>query len=518
MKKRLKLVMYIISIFAMLFPTATFAWEGDNGYEGGISSGYKPGETKHIYDYQEVCFITGEPIVFKGTLTIAKSPKGDSVITKYTYTNMRNIDKEATLTRSAITLSTKRIQKDNGQIVEETTLTGSPTETVKVGDKTYTIRPNTNGYNFTRSNLIDVKPAINYFAGNTQGRKVYQTGTGTDISTVTVTTTGSFYGYDQYWGTTQTQTVKYVVESVQKNDEEIESWGGTATVNISSTVSKQLRYVENLPQSISFEGGYVQTQYNNSILQYTCTLPEFDSEGNSTDYLETKTGSLKLETFPNELRLVVPSLNHIRGHWAENDIKILYSLEVFKGGEASFNPQQYMTRGEFAAAVVQAAREVPVDPALAGRTTATRTPSRSAKQEVKETFRDVPADSTYFQQVEDAYRRGLITGRGDGTFGKDDLLTFADAIAIFIRSVGLENLAPGDGAVTTFKDNDKIPYYARKAAYVGQRIGLIRGDDRGYMNPGEKLTKARAAALLNRFITYMRDAIKQDYRSHAVNY
>jgi len=34
----------------------------------------------------------------------------------------------------------------------------------------------------------------------------------------------------------------------------------------------------------------------------------------------------------------------------------------------------------------------------------------------------------------------------------------------------------------------------------------------------ENITKARAAVLMNRFIDYMRDDIRQDYRENIINY
>jgi len=55
-----------------------------------------PGKTS--FEYKEVCFITGEPIVFEGTLTIRKTLRqdkttGKNVITaNYTY-NLRNLEK-----------------------------------------------------------------------------------------------------------------------------------------------------------------------------------------------------------------------------------------------------------------------------------------------------------------------------------------------------------------------------------------------------------------------------------------
>lgn len=503
MKRIFNTVVCIFIGLGLLLPAAAFAREGDCGYEGGISSGEAP--RKVSYDYQEVCFITGEPILFKGTLTLKKSLKQGNISATYTY-NLKNTDKAATLTRTLV-YETKVTKKDNGQTIEETALTGTPTESVKIGTATYALK----SYDFTRSRIIDSKPAVDYYAGNIWGKKTYQMGAADSAKTITVEATGNFYGYDQYWGTTEVEAIDYVIQ----NDSKADKWGGTANVTLSSTTTKQIRFIKNQPDQISFDGGYVQSQYNDSILEYTAKLPEFDSGGVSTDKLLDFNDSLKIETFPVETRLPVPNLSQLRGHWAENDVKELYSLEVFKGDDAAFNPQQYMTRAEFAAAIVQTAREVPVDPALVPKTTGK---TGTAATAAPSPFKDVTADNVYFTQINNAYKRGLISGRGNNAFDPGSYLTVADAIALFIRALGLESLAPNPGAVTTFKDNDLIPTYARNAAFVAQRIGLIKGDDRGYLNPNENLTKARAAALLNRFIGYMRDGIRKDYRERAVNY
>jgi hypothetical protein len=79
-------------------------------------------------------------------------------------------------------------------------------------------------------------------------------------------------------------------------------------------------------------------------------------------------------------------------------------------------------------------------------------------------------------------------------------------------------MGPGQNAVTVFRDNDDIPYYARNAAYVAYRIGLVQGDTTGRLNPNQSLTKSRAAALLNRFIDYMREDMARDYREKVLLY
>lgn len=509
MKKTIAAAISLILALGALPAGAVFAREGDSGYDGGISSGYSSG--KIVMDYQELCFITGEPIVLKGTLQIRKQQKQDAITSTYTY-SLKNADKSATLTR-VLNFSTSLATKDNGQIIEETSYSRAPTETLRIGSTSYTLKTS----NFTRSSLVDPKPAINYFAGNLWGKKVYQIGTTANGGTVTVETTGDFYGYEQYWGSAEVQSLYYTVESEKKGGDEPDQWGGTARVTLSSTVTNQLKYFRNEPDQISFEGGYVQSQNNNSILEYTSSMPEFDAGGVSTDRILTKSGSLQLETFPVQKRLPAVDLSNIRGHWAEEDLKLMYGLEIFQGDGRNLKPDQYITKAEFAAAIVQAAKEVPPDPALTTKV-APNASRRAASQPVVSPFDDVSIENTYFDQINSAYNRGLLTGKGSNLFGPNDSITVAEAVTIFIRAVGLESLAPSPLAVTNFRDNDLIPAYARNAAYVAAKIGLVQGDDKGYLRPAEKLTKARAAAMLKRFIVYLQDGIKQDYRDRLVNY
>lgn len=500
---------FITATFIIVLVTGVFrvyAREGDSGYEGGISSGEAPGKTS--FEYKEVCFITGEPIVFEGTLTIRKTLRqdkttGKNVITaNYTY-NLRNLEKDATLTR-VLSYTTTLTEKENGQVIEETGFGGRCTEVVRIGSTTYTLE----NYDFTKTNIKDKKPAVDYFAGNLWGKKTYRTGTGANSGEVTVEISGDYYGYNQIWGTVEAQVLNYVIESQKRSGEVLDRWGGTATVSISSTTTKKIDYVENKPDVISFEGGFVESQYNNSILQYTAKLPEFDHQGVSTDRMVETKGSLMIESFPTSRRLLVPELSHLRGHWAENDIKALYSLEIFKENPSGFNPQEVMTRAEFTEAIVLAAGEVPKDPLLVESRTTKKT--SNTKEEITSPFIDVPTGSKYFESINNAYKRGMISGRGDGTFAPDDYLTTADAITILVKALGLEGLAPSNGAVTVFRDSDDIPRYAKGPVYVAHRIGLVMGDDKGYLRPNEYLTKARAAVIINNFIDYMRNDLRKD--------
>jgi hypothetical protein len=507
-------ILVALAVTCSIFAVPAYARQGDSGYEGGISSGEAPGKTS--FDYKEVCFITGEPIVLSGTLTIKRSIKQDRTTGKdietsnYTY-RLDNLEKGATLTRF-LSYNTIITKKDNGQTIEETSINTNNTEVVRLGNITYTLR----NYDFTKSNITDSKPAVDYFAGNLWGRKTYQAGAGTNTGTVTVEMTGDFYGYNQFWGTTETRLLRYIIESESNNNGKIDKWGGTVDISLSSTTSKQIKYVENEPETISFEGGFVQNQYNSSVMQYISRLPEFDSQGVSTDRLMEMKGSLEIESFPVNTRLPVPDLIHIRGHWAENDIKALYSLEVLKEDAKTFNPQEIMKRAEFADAIVLAAKEVPKD-SLTATAKTSRTVNKKA-EEIISPFLDVSTESKYFENINNAYKRGMISGRGEARFAPDDYLSTADAVTIIIRALGLEGLAPDGGIATTFRDNDDIPAYAHSSVYVAQRIGLVLGDENGYFKPQEHLTKARAAVIINKLINYMRNDLKKDYRERVINY
>lgn len=508
MKKSIGILICILITVTICFPLTVNAWEGDCGYEGGISSGYIPG--KKTFDYKEMCFVSGKPIVMSGTLTLKKSLKQDTIASTYTY-SLSNSDESATLTRT-IDYSTKVTVKDNGQKVEETSLGKKVTEVIKIGSITYTMK----NYAFTRSNLVDPKPGINYFAGNSWGKKTYQVGTDANGQTITVEATGNLYGYDQYWGNTEVQTINYVIKSDprQTTSTTADKWGGTAAVSLSFSSSQKIKFIANEPDQISFDGGYLQTQSKQGIMEYSSKLPEFDSKGISTDNMINSHDSLSIEAFPSQTRLPVASITQVRGHWSENDIKMLYALEVFKGNESIFDPDQFMSRAEFVKALVLAAKEVPVDPALLNKT-ASKT---STKQQTTLPFDDVSKDNIYYNDILTAYKRNLIAGKGENKFRPNETLTVAEALTTFIRALGLESLAPNPGAVTTFKDNDKIPDFARNSAYVAEKIGLVQGDEKGNLKPNDQLTKGRAAAFLNRFINYMREGIIKDYKQHIVNY
>ena len=519
--KALIAVILIVTTFC-LTPLWTFAEKVGLSYDGGINSGNINDVTssKDEFEYKEVCFITGEPIVLTGTVTVNKSTRKDTVSITYRY-DLKNNDKGAALSRN-VSYNIVTVKNADGKETEEISLAKKPTEVIKIKNDTYTLSSS----EFSYSRIVDEKPVVEYVAGNISGKKVYRLGNNNSNGTVTIEYTGRTFGYDQYWGSTETCILDYEISSRKKIGDIYDEWGGNARVTISSSAVKNIEYIENIPEQTSIPGGYLQTENISSILEYSCIFPEFDSNGVSTYRMIEWNDSLKLETFPKQKWLPVYDLSYLRGHWAENEIKLLYSLGAFKNQDGKLNPDEYITRAEFTAALINILNEGNSGasaPSSANTTTATRTSRISsrkgkAEEEIISPYVDVPADYKFFAQIKEAHEKGFVMGRTGDLFYPDDTITLAEVAVIFIRALGLKDLAL-DGYLDTFyRDDVKIPSYAKDAIYSAYRIGIIKGDEKGYIVPDEKITKAKAAVLLNNLINYMKDGIIKDYRERIFGY
>ena len=259
--------------------------------------------------------------------------------------------------------TTKKETKSNGQITESTTLSRTPsrtpTEVITAGGITYRLID----AQFSRSVLTDPKPGINYNAGEFYTKKVYAVGAATlnNPNTITVDMYGKLYAYDQFWSSTQTQKINVLIEANLTGNNGPVKWGGAAEVIASNARRNKLQYSVNEPYQISFDGGYVKSTWDESSLSYTARLPEFDSNNNPTDVIKTYSDTRSLSSAIETQRLMVPDLKHIRGFWAEEPIKILYSLEVILEQEP-ISKSASMTRAEFVTMLTNALKDIPVDP------------------------------------------------------------------------------------------------------------------------------------------------------------
>lgn len=505
-----KILTVILLVVIIMTPINAVAVEGSMGYGGGIS--VEDTIEKSEYLYSEMLFITGVPIELTGNLTIKKTDKNDVVTSTYTY-KLENKDKNITLNRAIIYITTRET-KPNGQITETTKLSRVPTEVINIGGTTYRL----NSTSFTQSMITDPKAAIRYHTGEFSEKKVYSIGTGTaSQDTVTVTVSGRTYAYDQYWSSAETQKLNILVESDKKSGGTPSKWGGSAEVIVSSATQRQIDYAENEPHQISFEGGYVQKVWKESTLDYRARFPEFDKNGQPTDYIKTYEETHSLST-PIELtRLMVPDIKHLHGFWAEEPISILFGLEIIPGTGEAYKTGRYLTRREFVAMLVNSIKDIPVDPDVRTTSTTTRKTTNKKTPEISP-FKDVTPGDLYYEEIKTAFQKGITSGNGNGNFGPNVYITRAEAVKMIVSALGLENLAPYPLTSTPFTDNDAIPAYARNAVTVANTLGIIEPDQTGAFNPNNRLTNENAAVLIYDLINYMGDELVKDYRERIMEF
>ena len=299
-----------------------------------ISFAYEPSITKQVMGHEdltakEVIFLTGTPIVFEGTLTLDESTKTEATTKSYEY----SLTNEAgdTLTRE-IEYTIESAQKPNSQVVEKWIL-GDFSESIVIGGTTYTLTD----YEFSRSEVKDVKPIGDYYAGNINLVKTYETENGE----IKLTGTGTVVGYDTSWAKNETVKMNYTIQDYEK------SWSGKYVTTVSDTDQKKIKYTENSPTEISFFGSFVMTENNISTLKYTSEMPEIYN-GKVLDYIEKDSDAYKYESFPIQTRLVEYSLPGIKGHWGEQELKKAFALEFMDEWDSTDTPDTGVTRGEFA--------------------------------------------------------------------------------------------------------------------------------------------------------------------------
>lgn len=117
------------------------------------------------------------------------------------------------------------------------------------------------------------------------------------------------------------------------------------------------------------------------------------------------------------------------------------------------------------------------------------------------TFTDIPAGQWYAEAVAWASDNGIVSGRGDGTFGPDDSITREQLVLMLYR---MEGSPTAQGDLSAFSDAGQVSSYAADAMAWAVETGLISGSD-GVLDPQGLATRAQVAVILMRF-SQSRDA------------
>lgn len=459
-----------------------------------VSYAYEPSITQYVagkdeLNCKEVVFISGEAITLEGSVEITSSKSGEAYKETYSYQLADTLGN--TLTRE-LAFEIKATTKANGQITKIWELDEFD-ETITIAGTNYTLEK----YNFSKNTLEDIRAVGTYFAGNINIKKEYSTGN--ENEKVEITGTGSIYGYDTSWAKNETVNMVYTVFNSKNNN----SWTGKYKTTTSNTDRKSVFYIPNRPIEISFDGGFMLSENNISTLRYFTQMPEFYGD-KALDYIITDEGSAKYESFPIETRLANYSLKGIKGHWGEMALRQAFALEYMDEWDANTTPDSPVTRGEFAKIMALALK---LDLGKDKNTVA----NQNIQEEKNVIYKDVQENNKYYKYIMALTEAGVVSGTGKSKFQPNAVISRAEAITMIINALGFEDKAPEPLPLLNFSDSSDIPSWAEKYIYMGNKIGLINGDENGNAMARKQLTKAEIATITNNMVKYLIEELGEEY-------
>lgn len=175
----------------------------------------------------------------------------------------------------------------------------------------------------------------------------------------------------------------------------------------------------------------------------------------------------------------------VEGHWAQAAVNNMGSRMVVDGvGSGLFNPDQNITRAEFAAIVVRGLG--------------------LGRDNLPSSFTDVAMSDWYNSAVITAAEFGLIQGFGDGTFRPNEQITREQAMVIIAKAMELTELnstLPADTSLLdTFVDAPDASKWASMSIAKSVQAGVINGRSETKLAPKANMTRAEVAAIVERLL------------------
>ncbi len=177
-----------------------------------------------------------------------------------------------------------------------------------------------------------------------------------------------------------------------------------------------------------------------------------------------------------------------RTPWAKAAINDMGSRLVITNGidDNMFNPKNQVTRGEFAAFIVNALGLKP--------------------ETGKNIFKDVEEKQWYSGHINTAYEYGLISGKGSNKFAPEDKITREQAMIIITKAMSVIGFKPGldddetDVILSGYKDAASIARGARYSVAVCVETGLVTGKENSLIAPKQDITRAEIAVIIQKLL------------------
>ena len=120
-------------------------------------------------------------------------------------------------------------------------------------------------------------------------------------------------------------------------------------------------------------------------------------------------------------------------------------------------------------------------------------------------FTDVKNGQWYTDAVKWAYKNGIVTGKTKTSFATNDNITRAEFATILNRYSDFMKYRLPVNRADTVADSSKIPDWAFMAVWNMYRAEIINGRSGGIFDPDANITRAEAAAMIERFMKTPKD-------------
>ncbi|GGD89616.1 hypothetical protein GCM10010911_55290 [Paenibacillus nasutitermitis] len=173
----------------------------------------------------------------------------------------------------------------------------------------------------------------------------------------------------------------------------------------------------------------------------------------------------------------------VAGHWAKTIINDMGSRMVIESTDKGiFNPDQDITRAEFAAIIVRG---------LGIKAESGTTP-----------FKDTESSAWYSSVVNTAYANQLINGFEDGTFRPNDKITREQAMVIIAKAMTITGLktTAAENALQSFTDASDASAWAADSIAGSIQAGIVNGRSSAQLAPKAFITRAEVAAIVQRLL------------------
>lgn len=177
----------------------------------------------------------------------------------------------------------------------------------------------------------------------------------------------------------------------------------------------------------------------------------------------------------------------ISGHWGEQDILWSFRNQLLMGtSETAFSPEANLTRGMLAAVLYRLVNE----------------PDKEVENPPEIRFDDVDVNAYYYKGACWLKFMGIADGEGNNRYRPNSNITREELAAMlrrFTMMVTEDKNANPTGKLDEFADGGKVQSWAKNAMSWAVGQGILKGDEKGRLNPQGLATRAEVAAILHRF-------------------